>query len=236
VAPPSRCSARPELRRVVGVVPAAGQAERLQPLPGSKETLSVGGRPVLDYVVERLRVAPADEIRLVTRPEKRDVAERARSLGVTVVEARPATLSLSILAGMEWLAGNDIVLLGLPDSVWEPLDGFARLLGALTADAEVVLGLFRSREPERGDVATLDSSGRVAAVHVKSAQPPGDLVWGIAAARADALARLREHEEPGHLFDELARGGRALAVRFPGEFIDIGTKEALERARALLGE
>jgi glucose-1-phosphate thymidylyltransferase len=222
--------------RVVGVVPAAGHAERLQPLRGSKETVSVGGRPVLDYVVERLQAAPADEIRLVTRPEKRDVRERALALGLTVVEARPETLSRSILAGIAGLGADDVVLLGLPDSVWEPRDGFARLLEALTAETAIVLGLFRSREPQRGDVVALDSDGRVTAVHVKAAEPPGDLVWGIAAARADVLVALRHHDEPGDVFDELARGGRALAVRFPGEFIDIGTKEALERARALFGE
>ena len=56
-------------------------------------------------------------------------------------------------------------------------------------------------------------------------------MWGAAAARAGALAGLRRHPDPGHLFDELARDGRVRAVRFPGEFIDVGTKEALAAAR-----
>src|SRR5215211_2788599 len=89
---------------VVGVVPAAGHAVRLQPLPCSKEVLPVGGRPVLDYLVERMRVAPCDEVRVVTRPEKRDVAERARALGAHVVEGHPQSVADSLLLGMDGLA------------------------------------------------------------------------------------------------------------------------------------
>ena len=51
-------------------MPAAGHATRLQPLEGSKELLEIGGRPVFDYLVERLRAGGAEEIRVVTRPEK----------------------------------------------------------------------------------------------------------------------------------------------------------------------
>jgi glucose-1-phosphate thymidylyltransferase len=216
---------------LVGVLPAAGRAERLQPLTGSKELLVVGGRPVLEYAVERMRAAAADEIRVVTRPDKTDVRVRAEALGLTVVDAEPATLAASIAAGVESLDPDDVVLIGLPDSIWHPVDGFARLLAALAPGMDLVLGVFRSSEPERGDVVDVGAGGVARSVAVKPAAPAGDLVWGAVAARTAALGGLGGHREPGHLFDELARGGRALAVRFPGEFIDIGTKEALARAR-----
>jgi glucose-1-phosphate thymidylyltransferase len=218
--------------RLVGVLPAAGRAERLQPLEGSKELLEIGGRPVLDYAVERLRAADPDEIRMVVRPEKDDVVERARALELTVVEARPESLAESVLAGSAGLADDDTVLLDLPDSIWEPVGGFRLLLAALTPGTDVVLGTFRSAEPERGDVVEADADDRVTAVHVKSPEPPGDEVWGAVAARAGALGGLTRHSQPGDLFDELAREGRVHAVRFPGEFLDIGTKEALARARS----
>jgi len=217
--------------KVVGVLPAAGHAARLQPLEGSKEVLEVGGRPVLEYSVERMRAAPACEIRLVTRPDKTDVRDHAKRLGLTVIDAEPATVAGSILAGLDGLGPDDVVLLGLPDSIWHPVDGFAQLVRALSPGADVVLGVFRSSEPERGDVVDIGSDGIVRAVAVKPVEPAGDLVWGAVAARVGALAPLARHREPGYLFDELARGGRALAVRFVGEFIDIGTKEALDRAR-----
>ena len=88
----------------------------------------MGGRPVLEYVVERMRAVPAQEIRVVTRQDKTDVLEHAQRLGLTTVEAEPPTLAASIAAGLRGLDADDIVLVGLPDSVWEPLDGFAALL------------------------------------------------------------------------------------------------------------
>jgi glucose-1-phosphate thymidylyltransferase len=221
--------------KVVGVLPAAGRAARLQPLPGSKEMLEVGGRPVLDYAVERMRVAGAGEIRLVTRPDKADVRDHAEELGLVVIEAEPATVGESILAAVEALLPDDVVLLGLPDTVWEPADGFVHVLRALSPDADAVLGVFRSAEPERGDVVTLAAGGAVRGVAVKPAQPTANVVWGFAVARVSALMGLSRHSEPGTLFDELAGRNRVRAVRFEGEFIDIGTKDALGRARELLG-
>jgi glucose-1-phosphate thymidylyltransferase len=216
---------------LVGVLPAAGRAERLQPLTGSKELLDVGGRPVLEYAVERMRAADAEEIRVVTRPDKADVRGHARALGLTLVDAEPATLAESIAAGVQGLDADDVVLVGLPDSIWRPLDGFTHLVRALEPDTDVILGVFRSREPERGDVVDVDEENVVQGVAVKPGEPEGNLVWGAVAARAGALRELGRHAEPGHLFHELALDGRVRAVRFPGEFIDIGTKEALATAR-----
>ena len=215
----------------VGVIPAAGHAKRLGPLPCSKEMLPVGGRPVLEYVFERMRLA-AGEIRVVTRPDKVDVAEHTRRLGAVVVEGRPTSVAESIGLGCRGLARDDVVLLGFPDTIWAPDDGFLRLVDALDGRTDVALGCFRSAEPERSDVVVADDDGIVRAVQVKPTRPAADVVWGCAAARALALDGLRRHAEPGHLFDELARGGRIRSLRFDGDLVDIGTPEALERLGA----
>jgi glucose-1-phosphate thymidylyltransferase len=207
---------------VVGLIPAAGRATRLGLAEGSKELVDVGERPVMDYLVERLRLV-TDEIVVVTRPDKRDVIEHSRSLGLRIVEGEPSSVSESLLLG---LSGADTVLLGFPDTIWEPVDGFVRLVEALE-EADVALGVFESEDPGRSDV--------VEAVDVKPDQPRSNLIWGCAAARADALTGLDRHDQPGFLFDELAREGRTRAVRFAGAMIDVGTPEALARARRLLG-
>jgi glucose-1-phosphate thymidylyltransferase len=218
--------------RVVGVVPAAGYATRLGPIPSSKEVLPVGGRPVLEYVVDRMRLADAAEIRVVTRPEKTDVIECARRLGALVVEGRPASVAESIRLGSAGLGADDVVLLGFPDSVWEPANGFATLVDLLSGETDVALGCFHSDELERSDVVVADDYGTVRAVQVKPARPAADAIWGCAAARARALAGLREHAEPGALFDRLARSGAVRAVLFDGRFVDVGTVEALRRLQA----
>lgn len=218
---------------VVGLIPAAGLAVRLQPLEGSKEMLSVGGRPVMDELVDRMREA-ADEIVVITRPEKQDVIEHSDELGLRVVQGRPVSVSESLLLGLRGITPEDDVLLGFPDTLWNPVDGFVQLLRALE-DADVALGVFQSAEPERSDVVTLDGI-RVEAVDVKPEQPRSGLVWGCAAARATALVGLQDHDQPGHLFDELAGEGRVRAVPFSGTMIDVGTNEALARAQRVFGE
>jgi glucose-1-phosphate thymidylyltransferase len=217
---------------VVGVVPAAGRAARLQPLDRSKEILEIGGRPVLEFLVERMRAATADEIRVVTRPEKQDVAELAERLGATVVHARPEHVSASLLAGLEGLDGADVVLFGFPDTVWEPLDGFARLRMLVEAGEDIALGLFEGAELERCDVAVLDESGRVAAIDVKPATPRSDWIWGCGAARASLLSGTGHDAEPGVYFDRLARQTTIAGIKLSDMFIDIGTPSALAALRA----
>ena len=131
---------------IVGLLPAAGYATRLQPLDCSKEVLPVGGRPVIDYTVERMRLAGATELVVVTREEKDDVAAYARGVGATVVLARPETVTASFAAGVRRLADDDVALLGWPDAIWEPRDGYRPLVAAVEAGLDG-----RGSAPDRFD-------------------------------------------------------------------------------------
>lgn len=218
--------------RIVGVVPAAGYARRLQPLDRSKEVLEVEGRPVLYYLLDRMRAGGADELRVVTRPEKQDVATRAAAFGARVVLGRPQTAAESISLGLLGLADEDIALIGFPDTVWEPEDGFRRLVAVLTSEpVEAVLGLFRTRELTRSDVVEVDHDGRVRAIAVKPSKPPSELIWGCAAARVRALSDLARFREAGELFDRLARAGGVRGLELSSAWIDIGTKKAFFAAQ-----
>jgi glucose-1-phosphate thymidylyltransferase len=212
--------------KVVGVVPAAGRATRLQPLACSKEVLPVRGRPVMEYLVERLRAGGCDELRVVTRPEKLDVAALARSADATVVLGEPATVPASLALGIGGLSPDDIVLLGFPDTLWEPRDAFATLVGEL-GSCDVALGVFSSREPERADVVVLAEDGRVIDLRTKGVAPPENLVWGCLAARAAALAGVERHVEISDHLRPLAALGRIRGCVFASELVDIGTRDAL---------
>jgi glucose-1-phosphate thymidylyltransferase len=221
-----------DARRVVGIVPAAGHGSRLQPLEGSKEMLAVGGRPVLEYVIERMRAAQPAEIRVVTRPEKRDVARHARGLGAQVIEGRPPSLAASLALGAAGLDPPDVILFGFPDTIWEPPDGFRTLLAALDGGVDVVLGVFRWDEAGRSQVVELEPDGTVTAVHANPAPASSDRVWGCAAFAARSLAELERCGDPGLLFDALARRGRVRGVFLSSQFADIGTRRSLERVGA----
>jgi glucose-1-phosphate thymidylyltransferase len=218
---------------VVGILPAAGYATRLQPLLCSKEVLPVHGRPVMDYVIHRMRLAGCTELRVVTRPEKEDVIGHAEELGATIVLAYPTTTSQSLAAGMAGLPPDDIALIGWPDTLWEPEDGYVSLVEAVEEGHEIALGLFEASDLERSDVLSFDESGRITGIHIKPANPPSTWIWGCAAARMRALDGLEREEWPGSFFNTLCQKGIELyAVRLSDVWLDIGTREALERAVA----
>ena len=217
---------------LVGVIPAAGYGTRLGPRAGSKEVIRVHGRPVMDHLVERMRTAGIDELRVVTRPAKEDVVAHAGALGARVVLGHPSDVAASLLLGIGGLVDDDEVLVGFPDCLWGPPDGYVPVLAALRDGAAVALGLFATPDLRRSDVVVCDADGSVRRIAVKPDHPPGDRIWGIAAARAGTLRGLREGTEPGSTFDALAARGAVVGVPLSDEWLDIGTPEALARVGA----
>lgn len=219
---------------IVGIIPAAGYATRLQPLSGSKEVINVGGRPVIDYVIDRMRLARCSDVRVVTRPEKTDVIMHARRRGATVVLGHPETSSESFALGIDGLHPDDIVLLGWPDILWPGEDAYVKLVEAVKAGRDVVLGLCETEDDlSRWDTVTIEGKGRITGVHPKLSDPPSRVVWAPAAARRHTLDGLKSAAWPGSHFDALCRSGRPVyGIRLDGKCTDIGTKEDLERALA----
>ena len=212
---------------MIGIIPAAGYARRVQPLPCSKEVYPVRGRPVMDYLLERLSLAQCSEVRVVVRREKGDVIANARRHGATVVEANPESVSASLLAGMRGLSRDDLVLFGFPDTIWEPKDGFCRIRKKVSARYDVALGLFRTPDLERSDVVTLSETSVIEAIHVKPSRPASNWIWGCAAARAHILSGLEAYSEPGAYFDVLSKHERVIGIKLSDSWIDIGTPSAL---------
>jgi glucose-1-phosphate thymidylyltransferase len=217
---------------IVGIVPAAGYATRLQPLHLSKEVYPIGGRPVMDYLVERMRAAPCDELRVVTRPDKRDVIENAKRHGATVIEAQPVSLAESFATGMRGLAGDDVVLFGFPDAIWHPADAYRRILPLLESGWKVALGLFPAADLTRYEPVVFDESSRVLRIEFKPPRPSSSFIWGCAAATASALSSLEEEEEPGVLFNKLAASGAVGCLPLEGSYLDMGTPQGLSEAEA----
>ena len=217
---------------VVGLVPAAGYARRLQPLSCSKEVLTIGGRPLMSFLLARMRIAGCSRIRVTTRPDKTDVVELARREGIEVVLARPESVSDSLLAGLVDLPDDAVALVGFPDTIWEPADGFVRLVEEVRAGEELVLGLFEVEEPERCDVVEMTPAGRVRRITVKPERPATNVTWGILAGRVASLRALSGWDEPGAYFDALARRGTLRGVRLAGPYDDAGTPAGLTRLGA----
>jgi hypothetical protein len=162
--------------------------------------------------------------------------ERARELGATLVLAHPPNLTASLAAGLAGLAPDDIALVGFPDSVWEPPDGFRSLVEAVLAGHELALGLFRTPGLDGVDYVVLDANGDIAGIEVKPAAPPSEWMWGVAAARAGALEGIERHEWPsGHFLALRDRGVGLHGVRLSSAYLDVGTRASLEKLPAFFG-
>lgn len=186
---------------------------------------------MIDYLLDRMVEAGCKDIRIVSRPEKEDVIGHARKRGLKVVTGHPGSVSESVSLGLVDVPDDAVVVLGFPDTIWEPSDGFIHLLAALQDSCDVVLGLFWFDEPQRGDVVALTDDGRVASVQVKPDVPRSNWIWGCAVARRHALQGLTDHRELGMLFDALAQQGKATALKLSRSYIDIGTPASLESSR-----
>src|SRR5690349_334943 len=214
-----------------GIVPAAGRGSRIQPLAFSKELLPVGSRmdggneqpkAVSEYLVERMLLGGADKICFVIAPGKSDILEyyggQYKSAAISyVVQPRPAGLCDAIFRATPFIAADEPLIVGLPDTIWFP----DAALSALPDDVLSFL-LFPVREPQYFDAVVLDERDCVLEIDVKSADVRSHWIWGAFKMPAQILRELQSlWREPGRA-DEyvgtlvnawIARGGRAMGVR-----------------------
>nr|HET7859194.1 nucleotidyltransferase family protein [Caldimonas sp.] len=238
-----------------GVIPAAGNGTRIQPLAFSKELLPVGGRDeppgerpkaVSEYLVERMVAGGADKICFVISPGKADIVEYYGRRDVPqvdiayVVQPRATGLCDAIFRAAPVIADDaEPVLVGLPDTIWFPEDAFL----ALRDDALSFL-LFPVSEPRFFDAVVCDAAGRVVEIQVKSEHARSHWVWGafkMPGRVFHALHRFwRSRPSPDEYFGTLVtawiveQGGAAFGVRAGESYVDVGTLDGYRSAMQLL--
>ncbi len=235
-----------------GIVPAASAGTRIQPLAFSKELLPVGSRcdggaehprAVSEYLVDRMIVAGADRICFVIAPGKSDILEYygARGLPAEIcytVQPRLAGLCDAIFRARPFIAPDEFVIVGLPDTIWFPEDAL-RALG----DDPLSFLLFPVDAPERFDAVLTDHTGSVREIRVKQPDPVTRWVWGAFKLAGRTLHELhalwesrgRRDEYIGTLVNAwLAAGGRAVGVRAGEDYVDVGTLHGYREALGVL--
>ena len=167
---------------MIGIIPAAGAGQRIQPLGCSKELLPVGSRiiegverpkAVAEYLVERMIAAGATQICMVISAEKSDIvryfAERDYAAEIFyVVQQKPLGLCDALFRAEPFTRREERVLIGLPDTIWFPENAYRPALDL--RDAEVNLVLFPVNEPQHFDAVVCDDFGYVQQVEVKTPQ------------------------------------------------------------------
>ena len=200
-------------------------------------------RAVSEYLVERMLRGGATKICFVVSPGKADIlayyggAYCSAHVSYTV-QPQPAGLCDAIFRALPMIGPDEPVLVGLPDTVWFPTDGFARLPAR-----GLSFLLFPVERPEYFDAVVTDAHGAVREIQVKQPAPTSRWVWGAFKLDGAILrelhalweARDRADEYLGTLVNAwLARGGRAQGVRAGETYVDVGTLHGYREAiRAL---
>jgi dTDP-glucose pyrophosphorylase len=235
-----------------GIVPAAGQGSRIQPLAFSKELLPVGSRrdgdterprAVSEYLVERLVLGGATKICFVISPGKSDILQYygAEAFSASVcyaVQPEPAGLCDAVFRALPLLAPDDEVLVGLPDTIWFPAGSLSVL-----PHGELSFLLFPVEHPEFFDAVVTDEGDRVRRIEVKQRGASSHWIWGAFKMPAATLrdlhglwqARGRRDEYIGGLVNAwLDQGGEARGVRAGVSYVDVGTVRGYREAVMLL--
>ena len=237
-----------------GIVPAAGVGSRIQPLAFSKELLPVGSRTdhgnerpraVSEYLIERMIKGGATLICFVVSPGKSDIIEYfGGEIDTTTlcytVQRTPAGLCDAIFRALPFIERDESVLVGLPDTIWFPENGFAAL-----PDDKLSFLVFPVERPEFFDAVVADERGRVQRIEVKNSYPSSSWVWGAFKMPGSILHDLYELWCKRHGSDEyigtlinayLADGGEALSVPAGEVYVDVGTLNGYREAMRVLSE
>lgn len=185
------------LPRLLGLVPAAGSASRISPLPLSKELFPVGfhrpsvnsrpvPKPVCLNLLENMRRAGVTEAYIVLRSGKWDIPAYLgcgkaldMNLGYLIMDL-PFGVPFTLDQAFPFTTGATIAF-GFPDILFQPEDGFSQLLDEQTENrADVVLGLFPAQDPQKMDMVALDSLGNISGFEIKPGRTDLRYTWIIA--------------------------------------------------------
>jgi glucose-1-phosphate thymidylyltransferase len=182
---------------VIALIPAAGQGQRVAPIPCSKELYPIGfywdavsqlSRPkvVIHYLLERLRLAGIYKAFVILRDGKWDIPSYIGN------GARWDMHLAYLMAGVSYgspysldqawpFVHNARIALGFPDIIFSPEDAFINLLRRQEqSGADVVLGLFPSGHPQKMDMVDTDDRGHVRAIIIKPQRTTLRYSWMIA--------------------------------------------------------
>jgi glucose-1-phosphate thymidylyltransferase len=240
---------------VKALVLAAGYATRLYPLTldKPKPLLEVGGRPMLDYVLERLEQMGVDATIVVTNAKfTPHFEEWARDKDrVTIVDDGTTSNDdrLGAIGDIGFVldqlqVDDDLVVVAGDNLFAEDVSGFTaygREKGAPVLAVHDVGDLSQMSEYNQVDV---DDDGRIVFFEEKPANARSTLA-GVALYYypRGMLPQVRRYldegnnpDQPGRLVEWLYTRMPVYAWRLPGEWYDIGSAETLQEADRIFSQ
>jgi glucose-1-phosphate thymidylyltransferase len=183
-------------KEVIGLIPCAGRATRISPLPCSKELLPVGLRRTSDgslrpkvvshYLLEMMRAGGVKKAFFIIRKGKWDIPEYygdGASFGMDIgylMMGRPYGPAYTLDQAYPFVRGSRVAI-GFPDILFEPITAFRRALKRLEATrADLVLGLYPAHDIQVWDIVIVDRTGRVGELLIHPNKTKSKLAWVFA--------------------------------------------------------
>lgn len=220
---------------------AAGYATRLRPLTDSiaKPLLPVGGRPMVDWIVERIVETSADEIHLVTNARFAADFERwaddkdvqVHNDGTTSNDDR-----LGAIGDIDFVGLDDDLLTIASDNLFDySLADYETYWRAKGGSCIAVYDVGDPALAKKYGVVDVDEGDRVTSFVEKPEHPPTTLCATAAYLyRRDDVALVQTYlaegnppDQPGNYVAWLHKRAPVYAYRFPGEWYDIGDQAQL---------
>jgi D,D-heptose 1,7-bisphosphate phosphatase len=223
------------------IILAGGLGTRLRPLTDiiPKCLVPIGDRPLLDYWVDALAKAGVREARVNNHAH----ADQVRAYVAAVSASNRLRLDESyepvllgsagtITANADLADGADVVIIVYADN-FSDVDLEAMLAFHRSHDDPFTMLLFRAPNPKACGIAGLDDKGRVISFVEKPKEPRSDLAnGGVYIVDAEAYREIAAMKAFDLGFEVLPRFvGRMRGWAWEGYHLDVGTHEALEKAR-----
>jgi glucose-1-phosphate thymidylyltransferase len=235
---------------VKALILAAGYATRLSPLTDDfpKALLPVGGRPMADWIVDNIRRAGIEDIRLVTNARFAPLFEEW-SDGVTILDDGTSTneTRLGAIGDIKFAnLGEDALVVAGDNLFDDELADFVAFWREHGGSAVAVHDVRDLELAKRYGVVDLED-GRVVSFEEKPAEPKSTLVatatylYGAADLSSvdEYLAEGNPPDQAGNYVAWLCRRTEVYAYGFTGDWYDVGDMrqllEADNRLRARQG-
>jgi len=200
------------LKKIVGIVPAAGKGSRLYPYPCPKELFPIGyqdieingksqKRPkvISQYLVENIINAGAQRLLFILGEDKQDImhyysdGSRFEVNIAYLFQEKLHGMPFAINLAKGWVE-DSTVLFGMPDTIIEPRNVFFRLLNQLQrTSADLVLGLFPTDNPSKFGMVEISESGDVISIIDKPETTTLHYMWGCACWGPSFTTRLDDY-------------------------------------------
>ncbi|AEG91765.1 Hypothetical protein Rta_06860 [Ramlibacter tataouinensis TTB310] len=201
-------------------------------------------RAVSEFLVDRMLQAGATRLCFVVAPGKSDIVQyygsSVREADLCyVVQPKAGGLCDAIFRACSLVQPHEPVLVGLPDTIWFPENGFSAL-----PDDRLSFLLFPVDRPQAFDAVVTDEEGIVQEIQVKHPDAKTNWIWGAFKMPGRVLHELqalwqergRRDEYMGTLVNAwIQKGGQAVGVRAGEAYVDVGTVHGYREALNLLG-